>query len=149
MNSLGLRGARKDKSLKNRTVLLLAILFMFIVSGCASTSTFTAYPTKINPLIADLQTKKPIDFNKCLISECSSNDMILYNMERGRAAQVSGQPDISLLDFSASVDRIKTNEQKATISASDVGAQLAAIAVNDNAIPYKGEGYEWVMLHHF
>jgi uncharacterized protein len=135
--------------LKKSPIFLLGIIAMSMVSGCASTSTFTAYPKKINPLISDLQTRKAIDVTQCLKSECKSNDMILYNMERGRIAQITGQPNSSMLDFSASMDSIKANEQKATISVSGIGAQLAAVATNDNAIPYEGEGYERVMLHHF
>lgn len=129
--------------------ILLFILALLMISGCAGTTTFIAYPDKINPLIADLQTRKSIDFSRCFLSECKSSDMILYNMERGRIAQIVGNTDASMRDFAASMDVIREKEQKAIVSASDIGAQAASVAVNDNAIPYEGAGYERVMLHQF
>lgn len=129
--------------------ILLFILSLLMISGCAGTTTFIAYPDKINPLIADLQTRKSIDFTRCFLSECKSSDMILYNMERGRIAQIVGNTDASMRDFAVSMDVIREKEQKAIVSASDIGAQAASVAVNDNAIPYEGAGYERVMLHQF
>jgi len=119
------------------------------LSGCAGTTTFTSYPTKINPLIGSLRTRSSIDFTQCLLSECNSSDAILYDMERGRFAQVQGNTDISMQDFAAAMEMIKKNDEKARISLSNVGANIAATAVNDNAIPYEGSGYERVMLHHY
>lgn len=70
-------------------------------------------------------------------------------MERGRIAQVLGNFDYSQKDFAASMEQLRINDEKAHISASGVGSNFAAAAVNDNAIPYSGSGYERVMLHHF
>jgi hypothetical protein len=70
-------------------------------------------------------------------------------MERGRTAHVMGDLDVSMKDFNSSIVRIKQNDQKATISASAIGANVAANVTNDNAIPYVGDGYERVLLHHY
>jgi hypothetical protein len=148
MRFLREKGSSKGVALPKQLVLVAATAMLF-ASGCAGTSTFTAYPKKINPMIADLQLRKPIDFSQCLLSECKSNDLILYRMERGRMAQIIGATEVSMSDFSGSMESIKEKELKATVSVSDIGAQAAAVALNDNAIPYKGEGYEKVMLHHF
>lgn len=131
------------------TIMLQGILSLLLMLGCAGTTTFTAYPKKINPYIASIQTRTPIDFTQCLISECGSKDNILYNMERGRVAHVTGFLDYSMRDFSASMEQINLNEMKALVSASSIGSNIAAAAVNDNAIPYEGEGYERVMAHHY
>ena len=120
-----------------------------LLAGCAATSTFTAYPHKIQPLITSLTNRTPVDLSNCLLSECKSNDLIIYNMERGRYAQVIGNSDVSMSDFSASMEKIRENDEKALISASGIGANVAATMVNDNAIPYEGEGYERVLLHHY
>jgi len=90
-----------------------------------------------------------MDLSQCLMSECKSNDLILYNMERGRYAQVVGNSDVSMADFKVSMDKIGENDEKALISSSDIGANVAATLVNDNALPYEGEGYERVLLHHY
>ncbi|MFA7402801.1 MAG: hypothetical protein WC007_02315 [Pelobacteraceae bacterium] len=129
-----------------RAAVLAAFLIM---TGCAATSTFTAYPHKIQPLITSLTNRTPIDLSQCLSAECKSKDLILYNMERGRYAQIIGYSDVSMADFKASMEKIRENDEKALISASDVGANVAATLVNDNAIPYEGEGYERVLLHHY
>lgn len=138
----------------NKTELHYAFIMLCLMSvlqmvGCAGTTTFTAYPKKINPYIETLQNRTPVDFTSCLISECGSSDLILYNMERGRIAQVLGNFDYSQKDFAASMEQLRINDEKAHISASGVGSNFAAAAVNDNAIPYSGSGYERVMLHHF
>lgn len=127
-----------------------AIMALFLVmTGCAATSTFSAYPQKIHPLMASLSSRTPISLSQCLQSECQSKDLILYNMERGRYAQIIGNSDVSMADFKTSMDKIRENDEKALVSASDIGANVAATLVNDNAIPYEGEGYERVLLHHY
>ncbi len=131
------------------TRLLLSMLLTAILGGCAGTSTFVAYPARINPLIGNVALGRPVDLSQCLVSECQSSDLILYNMERGRIAQIQGDVGVSMRDFNVSMDKIRENDEKAVISSSAIGASLAATAVNDNAIPYEGEGYERVLLHHY
>ncbi|MDD2580909.1 MAG: hypothetical protein PHR66_02835 [Desulfuromonadaceae bacterium] len=130
-----------------RMVAALAPLLM--LAGCASTSTFSAYPRKIQPLIASMSNGTSIDLSHFLLSESKGNDRVLYTMERGRYAQVTGKTDISMTEFRASMEKISENDRKALISASAIGANVAATIVNDNAIPYEGEGYERVLLHHY
>lgn len=122
---------------------------LLTLSGCAATSTFSAYPHKIQPLTSSLTNRTPLDLSQCLLNECKSKDQILYNMERGRYAQVIGNSDVSMADFAASMEKIRENDEKALVSVSAVGANVAATLVNDNAIPYEGEGYERVLLHHY
>ena len=128
---------------------LASLALLLIMTGCAASSTFSAYPQQIQPLITSLSNRTTIDLQKCLLTECKSRDLILYNMERGRYAQVSGSSDVSMADFKLSMDKIRENDNKALISASAFGANVAATVVNDNAIPYEGEGYERVLLHHY
>lgn len=129
--------------------LVASIALLLTLSGCAASSTFSAYPPQIQPLIKSLSNRTPTDLTKCLLSECKSSDLILYNMERGRFAQVVGNGDVSMADFKTSIEKISENDKKALISASAVGATVSATLLNDNAIPYEGEGYERVLLHHY
>jgi len=139
-----------DLNVLLKTCRQIATTAVFLVmAGCAGTTTFTAYPQKIQTLIASLSNRTPVDLSKCLLSECKSNDLVLYNMERGRFAQVVGNGDVSMSDFGTAMEKIRENDEKALISASAIGANVAATLVNDNAIPYEGEGYERVLLHHF
>ncbi|MEI7590077.1 MAG: hypothetical protein WCJ49_01985 [Deltaproteobacteria bacterium] len=130
-------------------VVICYALVVFVISGCSSTTAFRAYPSKINPTITNLQGKQQIDLDKLVAEERTSNDLILYNMEYGRVAQMVGMPDKSISAFNVAIDKIRVNDEKAIISASDIGAQMAAVSVNDNVIPYQGESYERVMLHHY
>ena len=126
-----------------------SLAVFLLAAGCASTSTFTAYPKKIQPLITSMSNRTPFDLSQCLLSECKNNDLILYNMERGRFAQVVGNSDVSMSDFRTSMEKIKENDERALVSVSNIGANMASTLVNDNALPYEGEGYERVLLHHY
>ncbi|MBI1920273.1 MAG: hypothetical protein HYS23_04235 [Geobacter sp.] len=122
---------------------------LLLLCGCSATSTFKPYPGKIRPLLLDLQVGRPIDLTQRLLYECQGNDSILYLMERGRVAQITGQYDVSLGAFRAGMEAITAKDNRAVVSASKIGAQAAAVAINDNAIPYEGDGYERVFLHHY
>jgi len=84
-----------------------------------------------------------------LKKESESKDKILYTMEKGRIAQFSKNTEASLSNFSVAIATIQEKDQKAVVSASKIGANIASAAVNDNAIPYEAKGYERVMLHHY
>lgn len=129
-----------------RIAVLATLLF---VTACAGTSTFSAYPHKIQPLLISMVNRTPVDLSQSLLSERKSNDLILYNMEHGRYAYITGNSNISMDDFKTSIDKIRANDEKALISASAIGANMAATLVNDNAIPYEGDGYERVLLHQY
>ena len=122
---------------------------LLLSSGCASTSTFNSYTSQLNPVIQNIKENKSIDLTKQFAPQMNSADKILYLMERGRIAQIQGDFDTSRTNFEAAINAIKENDQKAIISASGAGAQSGALLVNDNAVPYKGDGYERVMLYHF
>jgi hypothetical protein len=128
----------------------LGVIFLFLLlAGCSVSTTFRPYPHKIAPFRQQLTTATPPDFRKALKSERRGNDKILYNLEHGRAAQLFGQTEVSRKDFALAIETIRNNEQRALISAGQIGASLASFATNDNALPYAGEGYERVLLHHY
>jgi hypothetical protein len=127
-------------------IVFLSLLFL---SGCASTSTFNAYTSQVSPVIQDIRNNRLIDLTKQFAEQTRSADKILYLMERGRIAQIQGDVDLSQASFKDAIDAIQQNDQKAVISASGAGAQASAMLVNDNAIPYQGDGYERVMLYHY
>jgi hypothetical protein len=98
-------------------------------------------------VIQKVKDGAPVDVATTFASQTKGNDKILYLMERGRMAQVQGDPTASLANYAEAIAAIKDNDRKAVISASGSGAQAAAIVLNDNAIPYEGSGYERVLLH--
>ena len=130
-------------------MLLIGLASLAQISGCATPTVFTPYTKRITPLVEDLKTGRQIDLSQCLLQESQGKDAILYAMERGRLAQIRGEIEQSIRNFGDSMEAISLNDEKAIISASQVGNQAQAIIVNDNVIAYEGERYERVMLHHF
>jgi len=127
-----------------------ALLLFLLLSGCSISSTFQPYPHKIAPLQQQLSCPSPsVDLLSSFKRERRGSDKILYNLEHGRAAQLFGQTAISRNDFSVAIAAIRSHEERALVSASHIGASLASFATNDNALPYVGEGYERVLLHHY
>ena len=125
------------------------ILFSMLLSGCSASTTFMPYPHKIAPLQQQLTRATSPDFPSILKRERRGNDKILYNLEHGRVAQLFGQTELSREDFAVAIAAIRSNEERALVSAGQIGATLAAFTTNDNALPYAGEGYERILLHHY
>ena len=117
--------------------------------GCSTSGVFTSYTTIMNPLIDGVKVRKFDHALKVLDKYRKGNDKILYLLERGRIAQIKNDIEISMKDYEATIEAVRHREEKAIVSASDVGAQTATFLTNDNAIPYKGDGYEKVFLYHF
>lgn len=128
---------------------LATILLLLLLAGCSATTTFSSYPHKIAPLQQQLTYATSPNFRSLLKSERSGNDKILYNLEHGRAAQLFGHLELSRNDFATAIATIRSNDQRALISAGQIGANLASFVTNDNALPYAGEGYERILLHHY
>lgn len=114
--------------------------------GCSS---FTLYTSRINPLINEVNTHQFDRPLATLNKYRNSRDKILYLLERARIAQIKNDVDTSMTDYEAAINAVHEMKEKALISASDVGAQAASLFVNENTIPYKGDGYEKVFMYHF
>lgn len=125
------------------------IFLLLLLTGCSSSTTFLPYPHKIAPLQEQIATMTPPDFTASFKSERLGHDNILYNLEHGRMAQLFGRREVSRDAYATAIATIRSNEQRAVISAGQIGANIASFATNDNAIPYAGEGYERVLLHHY
>jgi len=124
-------------------------LVVLCLSGCAVTSVFIPYPHQAQDFRAAIDTEKATDTLEKLDDKRNSADKILYLMERGRVGQAAGLTDGSLTDFSDVLTAMDINEDKAKLSLTDAGAQGASLMTNDNAIPYKGEAYERIFVHHY
>lgn len=129
--------------------LLAVVLAATVAAGCATTSVFSPYPLQAaafrqaaggletGPVLARLDQKR------------TGNDRLLYLLERGRIAQLQGDFTASQADFAQAIDVFRANEDRAMLTLSGAGATGGALLTNDNAIPYKGYGYERVMAHQF
>jgi len=141
---------RASNAATPRFVAGLVVMLSFIVlPGCATTSIFSSYPSQIQPLKQQVINKQYKVAQDRLEKHRSDNDKILYMMERGRISQIAKDNDASIEDFKQVIAAMEENENKARLSLSDTAGQGAALLTNDNAIPYSGESYERVFVHHF
>jgi hypothetical protein len=128
----------------------LSVITMIVCAGgCASVSTFYSHTDRLAPLIRSVREDRPLNLSVVLNDKVRTADKVLYLMERGRLAQIQGSIRESIADFEAAARAIRAQDDKAVISLSGSSAQAGAIIVNDNAIPYRADGYERILLHHF
>ena len=142
---------RTMKSIMKKTVKhwLLIPLLSLSLSGCAFNSIFINYPSQIAPVKAQLNTNTPMKGVEDVASNISGADGLLYAQEAGRVAQISGDFEASKNYYQQAVAAYLEFDDKATLSVTDLGATASSLFINDNVIPYRGPGYERVMLHQY
>lgn len=112
---------------------------LLAVAGCVS------HPEAVRNVQTEIGIGKIPDtsyFDK----KTTGKDAVLSLMERGRARQLTGDYQGSSADYQAAVDAFRAIDDKAVVSVTDVGAKAGSILINDLVIPYRGEGYERLML---
>jgi hypothetical protein len=119
------------------------------LSGCAFNSVFVNYPSQIASYKQQLSSETPTASITDLADNISGNDGLLYAQESGRLMQIAGDFTRSKTYYQQAIDAYQVFDDKATVSASKLGAGASSILLNDNAIPYRGPGYERIMLHQY
>lgn len=115
----------------------------------AESPTVRGVDSKVPELLGELASGRRLDLNSVLSNELYGRDEALARVERGRLAQLLGEGQISVSEFSKAVDIIKGIDDRAMISIRDIGAHAVALVVNDNMIPYEPAGFERVLVFHF
>ncbi|MFT5236398.1 MAG: hypothetical protein ACI90A_001770 [Shewanella sp.] len=119
------------------------------LTGCAFNSIFINYPSQIAPVKALLNTNDPIKGADEVADNIPGADGLLYAQEAGRVAQIAGDFESSKLYYQDAASAYLAFDDKAIVSASELGATASSLFINDNVIPYRGPGYERVMLHQY
>ncbi|GGB56804.1 hypothetical protein K8B83_19810 [Shewanella inventionis] len=130
-----------------KTVSLLLILSC--LTGCAYNSVFINYPSQIAPYKQQLNSELPVANIDELANNIDGNDGLLYAQETGRIMQVAGDFERSKTFYQQAITAYQAFDDKAIISASKLGSGATSLLLNDNAIPYRGPGYERIMLHQY
>lgn len=133
---------------------LVILTISSLLGGCATSSIFNPYPAQAEEFKQAIGSGSAANSRgdkvlEALEDKRDSPDKMLYLMERGRITQLDGKYDDSRADFSSVIDEFERQNLEATIQASRIASQGASLISNDNAIPYKGAGYERVFTHHF
>lgn len=130
----------------------LVILSAALLTGCAASSVFSPYPMQAQHFRAGIDAANPLAPDSVLADlekRRNDADRILYLMERGRIAQLAGRHDASKADFAEVIAAFRAEDDKAVLTLSGAGAAGSSLLTNDNAIPYKGQPYERVLVHQF
>ncbi|MBT1444294.1 hypothetical protein KJI95_07115 [Shewanella sp. JM162201] len=130
-----------------RHIALLTLAFS--LGGCAMGSLFISYPSQMAPVKQALSSQTPLAPLGDLAKEIDSQDGLLYAQEAGRVAQVGGDFSASKSYYQAAIAAYNRFDDKATVSVSGIGASAGSLVLNDNVIPYRGPGFERVMLHQY
>ena len=126
-----------------------ALVLCLGLSGCAYNSVFINYPSQLAQVKQDLASNQPTKGLKELESAIQGNDGLLYAQEAGRVAQIAGDFSQSQKLFDSAIADYRHFDNKAKISASDIGSTASSLFLNDNVIPYRGPGFERIMLHQY
>ena len=128
---------------------LIAILVSLSVSGCAFNSIFINYPSQIAPIKAQLNSQTTTNNYQQFDDKVSGADGLLYAQEAGRVAQLEGDFEASKSYYAKAITAYEKFDDKALISASNLGATTSSLFINDNVIPYRGPGFERILLHQY
>jgi len=136
----------------NRVFTLL--LFLSLLEGCATSSLFNSYPSQAlsfqQAITAFSSDSSSTDLS--ILSELNEKkddaDAMLYMMERGRINQLNASFSDSKADFEFVIANFEAQDLQPTLLFSETVAQGASLVTNDNALPYKGAGYERIFTHH-
>lgn len=132
-----------------RLLPLSLLLLPYLLAGCASSSVLTPWPEQAatwRSLTASNQT--PIAIEQ-LSAGTRGRDQLLFLQERARLAQIAGDFQQSQEDFSKVIRLYDNQDADAYIAVSGLGATGAALLTNDNALPYRGDDHERIMVHGF
>ncbi|WP_372871430.1 COG3014 family protein [Shewanella sp.] len=128
---------------------LLTLTLPLILGGCAMGSLFISYPSQIAPVKQALSGPTPLAPLPELAGEINSRDGLLYAQEAGRVAQIGGDFNASQTYYQAAIAAYARFDDKALVSVSELGASAGSLVLNDNLIPYRGPGFERIMVHQY
>ncbi|GLP95776.1 COG3014 family protein [Paraferrimonas sedimenticola] len=106
------------------------------------------YPAQLQPYQSQLNASDPVSVTD-LESKVNGEDGILYAQEAGRIAQLNGDFALSQKLYAHAIARYDKADFDPTISVSNLGANATSVLLNDNVIPYRGPGFERIMLHQY
>jgi hypothetical protein len=114
-----------------------------LLAGCAS------YTDRMHLVRADYAAGNyPAAAGAIDPDDCESGrDQLVFLLERGTVRQAQGDFVGSNEDFEHAYRVITDFEERAKISLRDGLSETQALLVNDTALPYKGEGFEKMLLH--
>ena len=121
-----------------RAALLVAGLLAACLSACSQFREL--YPT-INGMAASGKYDEAAQFVEKHKDDYGDRNFVLYQMDRGTLLHYAGKYAESNKAFAAAEERIDK------LYTESISGNVAAFAVNDNLLPYKGEDFEAVVVN--
>lgn len=126
---------------------VIAALLLVALSGCAGSSLFQPYPSRMAPVKQALDQGDTQRALSQLEPGLEGSDALLYAQEAGRVAALGGDTAASQAFYREAMAEYQRYDWKAIVSLSDLTAQVGGSTVSDNLIPYHGQAYERVLVH--
>ena len=121
------------------------MICMALLAGC---SAIVPYPYRVrNAQRAFNDLNTDVAVHALEQADQPDREAVLVGMEKGVFLHTGGDYEKSSFAFMDAVDRMKEYDNRASVSLRDGVAFAAAVLVNDNMRPYRGSGYERVLLH--
>lgn len=120
------------------TVLALVVT----MSGC---STLTANNGEL--LTARTELSAGNVKNALAAVDPTKRDDLPAILDRAVIYQIQGLPRESNAEFDRAIVQIRDYENRATVSATEVGTGAVSLLLNDKVLEYQGEGFEKVLVH--
>lgn len=108
---------------------------------------FDDYNQTAQSFRANINQPIPEETHKFLDKKVKSSDAALYLLEKARLQQANHQYEESKQSFEAAFALLEQRNNKAKISASELGFKALSLVSNDSIIPYKIPEYEQVLAH--
>ena len=105
--------------------------------------------SEVPDLMKELISGKKLEISAVLADDVDGIDEALARSERGRLAQIQGDLDTSISELTYAAEEVEDFDSRAAVSLRNIGAQAAAVVVNDTMIPYEPAGFEKVLVYHF
>ena len=130
----------------NNRILFALLAAGLLVGGCSTVennhrqkiplmAAWTAGDAVTAQEIVDDMLKEPAWYNS---SRVGTGDELAWRLEAGTLAFTFGRYADAIEHFSASEQVIKEYDERATVSARDVGSEAGSALSNPNALPYRG-----------
>ena len=115
--------------------------------GCTGSTIFQPYPEQASAWRQGIARESAPLVRESLERRARGTNELLWLQEMGRLAQLGGDHETSLDDFRRAIALYEEEDDAALIRLTGLGATGSALLTNDNALPYRGEDYERILLH--
>ncbi len=119
----------------------------FVAVGCALFASCASYVDRTATAYRTFERGDFAAAEKEYAKPDTTGSKFLAGAEAGMSALVGGDFAVARTNFDQANAEVKELEDRALVSASDLGESLLSFALNDTFKSYLGEGFERVMLH--